>query len=124
MMENHVDLAGRFPRRTISQYQLVMYAENSNYIHVELMTSRNAKEFVAAYSRAIALFAKRGMKPKFLRFHNENATALDSFADTLMTSPSNMHPLVTTVQTAPNAPSRHRENTSSPFYALPPRSFQ
>jgi hypothetical protein len=84
MIENHVDLAGRFPHMALngSQYQLVIYAENSNYIHVELMTSRNAKEFVAAYSRAIAFFAKRGMIPKFLRFDNENATALDSFADT------------------------------------------
>jgi hypothetical protein len=36
-----------------SQYHLVMYAKNSNYIHVELMTLRNAKEFVAAYSRTI-----------------------------------------------------------------------
>jgi hypothetical protein len=84
-MENHADLAGRFPHMTLdgSQYHFIMYAENSNFIHDELMTLRNAKEFVAAYSRTIVLFARRGMKPKFLRFDNENATALDSFADTL-----------------------------------------
>jgi hypothetical protein len=71
-MENHADLAGRFPHMALngSQYHLVMYAEDSNYIHVELMTSRNAKEFVSAYSRDIAFFAKQGMKPKFLRFDN------------------------------------------------------
>lgn len=81
-MENYADLAGRFPHVALNgvQYMLVMYAEDSNYIHIELMTSRRAKTLVAAYQRAIDFFAKRGLKPQFLRFDNESSTALESFA--------------------------------------------
>ena len=76
--QNHSDLAGRFPVTSLhgNQYMMIQYCEDANYIHVELMQSRSATDFVKAYSSGVAFFTARGVRPAFERLDNETSLTL------------------------------------------------
>ncbi len=52
---NHSDLAGRFPVTSLhgNQYMMIMYCEDANYIHVEVMRERKAADFLKAYKSGV-----------------------------------------------------------------------
>jgi hypothetical protein len=79
--QNHTDLAGRFPITSLhgSQYMMIMYCEDANYIHVELMQSRHADEFVKAYTSGVEFFTRRGVRPVFERLDNETSKLLETY---------------------------------------------
>jgi hypothetical protein len=58
-----MDLAGRFPFKSIGgfEYMLIMFSEDGNYIHVELMRTRGAKEYAQAYEQGLTFFRERGI---------------------------------------------------------------
>jgi hypothetical protein len=78
--QNFTDMAGRFPHqsRRGNEYMLIMYCVDGNYIHVELMKSRNAAEYAAAYTRGLEFFQARGVKPVWERLDNEKNQLLES----------------------------------------------
>lgn len=77
----HVDLAGRFPitARSGAQYMLVMYNEDTNYIHIETMKSRKSSEYVLAYSSGIQFWTTHGIDPQVIRLDNETSTELEEY---------------------------------------------
>ena len=58
---------------------LILYDQDSNYIHVEPMSSRSGKDILAAYKKGFALFTSRGLTPLLQRLDNEASTVLQQF---------------------------------------------
>ena len=79
--QNHTDLAGRFPITSLRghEYMMVQYCEDANYIHVELMKSRQSADFVKAYKGGIEFFLSRGVRPEFERLDNETSAPLEAY---------------------------------------------
>jgi hypothetical protein len=79
---NHTDLTGSFPVRSKrgSEYIMLMFSEDTNYIHVEPMSSRHGEEHVRAYSAGIEFFSTHGnFAPRFERFDNEANAQVKNF---------------------------------------------
>jgi len=98
---NHTDLTGRFPvaSKRGHQYIMLMYAEDSNYIHVEPMRNRNGAEYLQAYRAGHQFFESHGAQaPRFERFDNEVSAQVKAFCQRAGTH----------VQLAP--PGMHRTN--------------
>jgi hypothetical protein len=68
-----MDLAGRFPFKSIGgfEYMLIMFAEDDNYIHVELMRTRGAKEYARAYEQGLTFFRECGICPTWMSLDNK-----------------------------------------------------
>jgi hypothetical protein len=96
------DLTGRFVQPSISGHSdmLVVYDYDSNFIHVEPMSSKSGPEILAAYKRAHALLTSRGLRPRLQRLDNEASLALQQF----------MHSEEVDFQLAP--PHVHRRNAA------------
>jgi hypothetical protein len=96
------DLTGRFVQPSISGHSdmLVVYDYDSNFIHVEAMTSKSGPDILAAYKRAHALLTSRGLRPRLQRLDNEASKALQQF----------MHSEEVDFQLAP--PHVHRRNAA------------
>lgn len=75
----HVDASGRFPYTAKSGVQYILYFVTGAYIHLEGLRSRASAEYIAAYTRALAFFHARGVKPSFLRLDNETSKPLETF---------------------------------------------
>jgi len=75
------DLTGRFPVRSRAgnEYCLVMINEDTNYIHIEPMSSRGAQEYIRAYQRGVDFFTRHGFAPQFDRLDNETSNALEEY---------------------------------------------
>ena len=75
------DLTGRFIQASSRGHTdlLVIYDYDSNYIHVEPMTSKSGPAILAAYAKVHALLSSRGLKPALQRLDNEASSALQSF---------------------------------------------
>ena len=73
--------AGQFVQPSISGHSdmLVIYDYDSNFIHVEAMTSKSGPDILAAYKRAHALLTSRGHHPRLQRLDNEASKALQQF---------------------------------------------
>lgn len=80
--QNFTDLTGRFPYRSARgmEYMLIMFNEDGNYIHVELMRDRKAAEYARAYAQGLAFFEERGVKPSWERLDNETNELLQAVA--------------------------------------------
>jgi hypothetical protein len=50
---------------------LIMFSEDGNYIHVELMRTRGAKEYARAYEQGLTFFRERGICPTWMSLDNE-----------------------------------------------------
>jgi hypothetical protein len=79
--QRHTDLTGQFPipSKCGHLYHMVMYCENNNYIHIELLKSRTSSEFVSAYARGTEFFKSRGTHPLYERLDNETSKALEIY---------------------------------------------
>jgi hypothetical protein len=75
---NHSDLTGRLPvtSQRGNNYLLIMYNEDSEYIHAEPMPNRSQGEYIKAYSRGYEFFNARGIHPRFEHMDNEASDAL------------------------------------------------
>ena len=75
------DLTGRFLQASSSgnSEMLVIYDYDSNFIHVEAMSSKSGPSILAAYTRAHTLLTSRGLKPALQRLDNEASAALQAF---------------------------------------------
>ena len=76
----HVDLTGAFPWLGSGGEKYWLVTVFQNYIHIELMKSKDAKEYVDAYARTLKFFQARGLKPRFLRMDNETSDRVEEFA--------------------------------------------
>ena len=81
LLRHHADLTGRLPVATQSGslYILVTYSEYSNYIHLEIVKSRTARDIVDAHSRAHNFFLQRGERGTIMRMDNEVSNELKEF---------------------------------------------
>jgi hypothetical protein len=77
----HSDFTGCFPVTAKSgiKYILIMFSEESNYIHAELLQSRSAIDFVAAYKKGIKFWRDHNIYPTFCRMDNESSYLLEEF---------------------------------------------
>lgn len=77
----YADQTGRFivPSSLGNNYMLILYDQDSNYIHVEPMSSRSGKDILAAYKKGFALFTSRGLTPLLQQLDNEASTVLQQF---------------------------------------------
>ena len=75
----HVDLAGKFPYPSSrsKQYWAIFYSEETNYIHIELLATRTAKDMIKAYLAAIEYFDERGIMTKFIHMDGETSKELE-----------------------------------------------
>ena len=98
--QNFTDLAGRFPFTSYTghNYILIMYAEDPNYIHAELLRSRAATEFARAYQEGFTFFEEHGFQPAWERLDNETSALMTQIARKL------------NVQTQYSPPGNHRTN--------------
>ena len=76
-----VDSSGRFPYKSNSdtQYILVMFAEDPNYIHFEPMSSRTAASYTEAYRRGYEFFESRQIDVHFNHIDNETSAELERY---------------------------------------------
>ena len=58
---------------------LILYDQDSNYIHVEPMSSRSGKDILAKCKKGFGLFTSRGLTPLLQRLDNEASTVLQQF---------------------------------------------
>jgi hypothetical protein len=58
-----------------------MYAEDANYIHMELYQDREARNLTKAYEDAFNFFMKYESHPTFLRLDNEKSTLFEAMID-------------------------------------------
>jgi hypothetical protein len=81
----HVDAPGRFPVQSVHEfgYQLLLYSEATNYIHVELLKDRKAASYTAAYVQATEFFTSHYIPIKFVRLDNESSSTLLSLFKSL-----------------------------------------
>jgi hypothetical protein len=79
---------------------MIMYCEDANYIHVELMRERKAADFVKAYKSGVEFFLKSGVRPEFERLDNETSEALEAYC----------HSLTPPIRLEYVAPGMHRAN--------------
>lgn len=77
----HADLAGRFPykSRRGKQYVAVLFSEETNYIHFELLCNRTAAEIARAYKAAIEFFEERNINTKIMHLDGETSDELESY---------------------------------------------
>jgi hypothetical protein len=94
------DLTGRFPHVSARgmEYMMCTRCSESNFIHVEPMKNRSAKEITVTFERAIAFFREHGMNHAAVRMDNETSNL---FRDALRR-------LNMTVEFIP--PDNHRQN--------------
>lgn len=71
----YADLTGRFPFTSNSgaEYILVMKCSDTNYIHVETLNSRSAKDYTNALERGIQFFKQFGMTHTHAKLDNETS---------------------------------------------------
>jgi hypothetical protein len=69
----HLDATGALPfkGRDGSQYLLIFYSEDKNYIHVVRMKSRSAKDYTKAIQSAMAFFKLHRVNTSIIRMDNE-----------------------------------------------------
>ncbi len=77
----HADASGRFPVTGLdgTNYILIMYSPETNYIHVEPLKSRQASEYVQAYTKGHDFFAAKGYDTEFMHLDNETSKALEDY---------------------------------------------
>ncbi len=91
------DFPGAFPLASHSgkKNMLVCYNEDSNYIHIEVLTDRSGPSYVDAYSKAFDFFVKAGFTPRFEKMDNEAPRALVNWCQThqvnVQLAPPNIH---------------------------------
>ena len=73
------DLCGRFPVTSVDGNAYLMVMICSNYIHLELMKSRDQKEFVRAYRAGTAFFDAHDIHPEYERLDNETSKSLEAY---------------------------------------------
>lgn len=75
---HHSDATGRFPHTSHAgtQYVLIMYSEDSNYIRYEAQKDRSAEEHLKAYKRGHHFFTNGKFKPRYEVLDNEAPTIL------------------------------------------------
>jgi hypothetical protein len=81
--QQYMDATGRFlvPSTVGNLYMLVIYDEDSNSIHVEVMKDRSSAQYVAAFDRAFKHFSAAGFRPRLQRLDNEASHALLQYMD-------------------------------------------
>ena len=81
LQDLHVDLAGRFPYKSKrgKQYIAVIFSEETNYIHFELLCNRTAAEIARAYKAAIDFFEERNIGTKVMHLDGETSDELESY---------------------------------------------
>lgn len=79
--QNYTDQTGKFPVTSSSgsNYMLIMFCEDINYIHGEALKSRMSTDIVEAYKRGIEFFEQRQVKPEFERLDNETSKLFEDF---------------------------------------------
>jgi hypothetical protein len=93
------DLTGRFSvAKFSSQYHMVFYCAELNYIHVEVLTGRTAGEICKAYSNTLELLSNKGYVIAFVHMDNETSGQVEKFLKN--------RPNPITIQYAP--PGNHR----------------
>jgi len=77
----HSDLTGRLPFTSDNgfDYILVFYCPYANYTHLQLLRTRTAAEYVAAYQRAHEFFISKGIRIEFARTDNESSKELEKW---------------------------------------------
>ena len=75
----HTDLTGRFPVAGKSGKQYFMIMICANYIHVELMSTRCAGDYVKAYAQGTDFFQKYGITPSYETIDNETSDELERY---------------------------------------------
>lgn len=76
---SHADITGRFPTISRRGNQYMLLSVWNNYIHIELMKSRSASEYVRAYAATIDFYASLGHKVNVMRIDNETSHELDAY---------------------------------------------
>ena len=74
----HLDATSKFmlQSRAKNWYLLIIFNEDANYIHFELLKSRSAEEYRKAIDRAHRFFAERGCTPAYTWLDNETSDLL------------------------------------------------
>ena len=75
------DPTGKFyiPSSQGNNYLLIVYDYDSNYIHAEPMKSRSGPHILEAYTQAVQMLTKHGLRPRLQRLDNEASAALKDF---------------------------------------------
>ena len=70
-----MDLTGRFPHVSARgmEYIMCMRCSDSNFIHVEPMKSRSARDFSAAFEKSIAFYKNHGLEHFTVKLDNETS---------------------------------------------------
>jgi hypothetical protein len=90
----HMDATGKFTlqAKSANWYLLIVFNEDANYIHYELMKSRTAEDYQQALTRAHAFFIERGMTPQYEYLDNETSTLLEAHFQMLGITPNYVTP--------------------------------
>jgi hypothetical protein len=78
---HYSDATGKFPIRSFSgnEYLILFYCQDTNFIHLEPVSSRSSSDRVKAYALGEAVFQREGFKPKFEFLDNEISKGLETF---------------------------------------------
>ena len=76
------DVTGKFPHASALGNQYVMVMKCGNYIHFELLKTRNGPEFVSAYAAGTDFFVRHGFLPTFEQADNECSKILTKYCAT------------------------------------------
>ena len=79
ILTNASDATGRFPFPTRSGYNYLLVSTMNGYVHLELMTSRNKKEYLRVYKATYDFYESHRKKPTNQRLDNETSFALEDF---------------------------------------------
>jgi hypothetical protein len=79
--QHHMDLTGQFPitSKAGHRYMMVMFCEDTNYIHVEPLRSRSGSDITDAYRCGNAFWRRHNVVPQFLRLDNETSGTLRAY---------------------------------------------
>ena len=103
--QNFADLAGRFPytSRRGHNYMLIVYNEETGYVHVVMLKSRDTSALLQAFRSDLTFWRDHNRQPAFLMMDNEAPNAL---RETLQAEG-------VTLQLAP--PHNHRTNAAERY---------
>ncbi len=75
-----IDITGRFTHKSTRnmQYLLVMRCSNSNYIHIETLTSRKSNEITRGFLQGLYFFKEHGIQHKHVRMDNERSREFEN----------------------------------------------
>jgi hypothetical protein len=86
----HIDATGKFMLQSHSKgwYLLIIYSEDANYIHIEILKSRTAEAYRSAMQKAHEFFATRGCTPHYTWLDNETSALVGKHFDEWKITPN------------------------------------